>query len=105
MRPSPKQLSESARDRSNVRKVDIRLPGNGNSNSNGARLVCQNHLDDSVESDHDIVNKYVSLSPLSSELGTKTPVNARFWPWLAPCSVREDLEHRFKLPPLPIAGE
>ena len=28
------------------RKVDIRLPGKGNSNSHGARPVYQNHLED-----------------------------------------------------------
>ena len=33
------------------RKVDIRLPGQGNSNSHGARPVHQNHLDDQVDSD------------------------------------------------------
>jgi len=33
------------------RKVEIRLPGKGNSNSHGARPVYQNHLDDKVDSD------------------------------------------------------
>ena len=33
------------------RKVDIRLPGTGNSNSHGARPVFSIHLDDSVDSD------------------------------------------------------
>ena len=33
------------------RKVDIKLHGKGNSNSNGARPVYQNHLDDKVDSD------------------------------------------------------
>ena len=32
--------------RRRTRKVDIRLPGKGNSNSHGARPVYQNHLDD-----------------------------------------------------------
>ena len=32
------------------RKVNTRLPGKGNSNSHGARLVHQNHLDE-VDSD------------------------------------------------------
>ena len=35
---------------SSTRKVDIRLPGKGNSNSHGARPVFSNHLDDSVDS-------------------------------------------------------
>jgi len=34
-----------------VRKVDIRLPGKGNSNSRGARPVYSNHFDDYVDSD------------------------------------------------------
>ena len=34
-----------------VRKVDIRLPGKGNSNSRGARPVYKNHFDDEVDSD------------------------------------------------------
>ena len=34
------------------RKVDVRPPGKGNSNSHGARPVYYNHLDDSVDSDH-----------------------------------------------------
>jgi hypothetical protein len=29
-----------------IRKVDIRPPGKGNSNSHGARPVYRNHLDD-----------------------------------------------------------
>jgi len=32
------------------RKVDIRLPGKGNSNSHGARPVYRNHLDETAES-------------------------------------------------------
>ena len=35
---------------SSTRKVDIRLPGKGNSDSHGARPVFSNHLDDSVDS-------------------------------------------------------
>ena len=34
-----------------IRKVDIRLHGKGNSNSHGARPVYENHLDDKVDSD------------------------------------------------------
>ena len=33
------------------RKVDIRLPGKGNSNSRGARPVYQSHHGDKVDSD------------------------------------------------------
>ena len=33
------------------RKVDVRLPGKGNSHSHGVRPVYSNHLDDSVDSD------------------------------------------------------
>ena len=43
------------------RNVDIRLPGKGNSNSHGARPVCQNHFDDEVDSDQWVVNKALSL--------------------------------------------
>jgi hypothetical protein len=46
-----------------VRKVDIRLPGKGNSNSRGARPVYKNHFDDEVDSDQLVVNKALSLSP------------------------------------------
>jgi hypothetical protein len=34
-----------------ARKVDVRLPGKGNSTSHGARPVYQNHLDGQVDSD------------------------------------------------------
>jgi len=34
-----------------IRKVDIGLPGKGNSNSDGVRPVYYNHLDDQVDSD------------------------------------------------------
>jgi len=34
-----------------LRKVDIRLPEKGNSNSRGARPVYSNHFDDCVDSD------------------------------------------------------
>ena len=34
-----------------TRKVDIRLPGKGNSNSHGARPVHQDRLDDQVDKD------------------------------------------------------
>ena len=43
------------------RKADITLHGKGNSNSHGARPVYWNRLDDSVDSDQQIVNKEVSL--------------------------------------------
>ena len=33
------------------KKLDVRLPGKGNSNTHGARPVYQNHLDDEVDSD------------------------------------------------------
>ena len=33
------------------RKVDVRLPGKGDPNCHGARLVYSNHLDDEVDSD------------------------------------------------------
>jgi len=33
------------------RKVDINLPGNGDSNSHGAKPVYENHHDDRVDSD------------------------------------------------------
>ena len=36
---------------SGSRKVDVRLPGKGNSNSHGSRPVHSNHLDDKVDSD------------------------------------------------------
>jgi len=36
---------------SSTRKVDIWLPGKGNSNSHGARPVYQNHPGDEVDSD------------------------------------------------------
>jgi len=37
-------------------KVVARLPGKGDSNSRGARLVYQNHLDDEMDSDQEVVN-------------------------------------------------
>ena len=39
------------------RKVDVRLPGKENSNSRGARPVYQNHLDDLLDSDQQVVNR------------------------------------------------
>jgi len=45
------------------RKVDIRLPGKGNSNSHGARPVHQKHVrHDEVDPDKLVVNKEFSLS-------------------------------------------
>ena len=44
-----------------TRKVDIRLPGEGNLNFHGARPVYLNHLDDEVDSDQQVVNKELSL--------------------------------------------
>ena len=38
------------------REVDIRLHGTGNSNSHGARPVYYNHLDDTVDTDQQVVN-------------------------------------------------
>jgi hypothetical protein len=43
------------------RKVDIRLPGKGNSTSHGAKPVYENHLDDYVDSGQWLVNKELSL--------------------------------------------
>ena len=43
-------------------KVDIRLPGTGDSNSPGTRPFYYNHLDDPVDSDQEVVNKDLSLS-------------------------------------------
>ena len=37
-------------------KVDIRPHEKGDSNSHGARPVCQNHLDDKVDADREVVN-------------------------------------------------
>jgi len=48
-------------DASVPRKVDVRLPGKGTSNSHGARPVHLNHHDDSVDSDQLVVNKDLSL--------------------------------------------
>jgi len=45
-----------------ARKVDVKLPGKGNSNSRGARPVYKNHFDDSVDSDQEVDNKDLSLS-------------------------------------------
>jgi len=46
------------------RKVDIRLHGKWNSNSRGARLVCQHLVDDKVDSDQWVVNREtLSLRP------------------------------------------
>jgi len=55
---------------SSIRKVDIRLPGKGNSNSHGARPVYLKHLDDEVDSDQEVVNGELSLSlqPRSARL-------------------------------------
>jgi len=47
-----------AGDRAEVWKVDIRLPGKGNSIKAGP----PNHLDDKVDSDQCVVNKKLSLS-------------------------------------------
>ena len=50
------------------RKVDVSLPGKGNSNSHGARPVLliitmlSNHHDDKVDSDQQIFNEELSLS-------------------------------------------
>ena len=43
------------------RKVDVRLPEKGNSNSHGARPVHLNHHDDLVDSDQLVDNKDLSL--------------------------------------------
>ena len=44
------------------RKVDIRLHGRGSPNRYGARPVHQNHLDEKVDSDQQVVTKKLSLS-------------------------------------------
>ena len=44
-----------------IRKVDIRLSGNRNSNFHDARPVHLDHLDDEVESNNQVVNKELSL--------------------------------------------
>ena len=44
-----------------LRKVDIRLPGKGISNSDGARPVHSSHLDDEADSDQCLVNNKLSL--------------------------------------------
>ena len=43
-------------------KEDKRLSRKGNANSHGARPVYSDHLDDSVDSDQQVVNKELSLS-------------------------------------------
>ena len=64
------------------RKVDIRLPGKGNSNSHGARPVYQNLLDDYVDLDQQVVNKELSLL---EEWGREDlPVRALGWRFDAP---------------------
>ena len=45
-----------------TRKVHIRLPGKGNSDSHGARPIYQNHLDDSGDSDQEVVDQKLPLS-------------------------------------------
>ena len=45
------------------RKVDVSLPGKGNSNSHGARPVYQNHVDDEVASDHCILSRKRKVPP------------------------------------------
>ena len=45
------------------KNVNIRLPGEGNSNSHGARPVHQKHIDDQMDSDQWVVNKELSLRP------------------------------------------
>ena len=49
-------------------KVDIKLHGKGYTNPHGARPVYQNHLDDKVDSDQQVVNKELSLSPSLAKL-------------------------------------
>ena len=39
----------------------MRLPGKGNSNSRGARPVCQDHFADCVDLDQEVVHKDLSL--------------------------------------------
>ena len=48
-------------NRALARRIDIRLPGKGNSNTRGARPVHCNHLDDSVDSDQQVVDEELSL--------------------------------------------
>lgn len=47
---------------SGTRKVDIRLPGNGNSNAHGTKPVRSSHLCDQVDPNQLIANKELSLS-------------------------------------------
>ena len=44
------------------RKVDMRQPERGNSNSHGVRPVYVNYLDDQVDSDQEVVNTELSFS-------------------------------------------
>ena len=48
--------------RKGTRKVDVRLPEKGNSNSYGARPIYSKHLDDKVDSYQYVFNKTLSLS-------------------------------------------
>ena len=57
--PELKKMNGSA-----CRKLDKRLPGTGNSNSCGAGPDYQHHLDDSVDSDQQVVNEELSLQYL-----------------------------------------
>ena len=58
------------------RKVDVRLPEKGNSDSHGAKPVYLTHLDDCVDSDQQLVNKD-SLSRYLNPFGT---VKSHFGP-------------------------
>jgi len=83
------------------RKVDVRLPGKGDSNTLGARPV---HLIITMikwfrTSRMSIKNSLSCPPPLWCEPEHKKPVKARFWPWLEPFSVRKSLKPCKLFPP------
>ena len=65
--PRPAPTPFLVRIAGETRKVDIRLPGKGDSNSHSARPVYLNNLDDTVDLDQQVVKKVPSLSGDSSD--------------------------------------
>ena len=64
----------------NANKVDIRTPGKGNLHSHGARPACENHLDDSVDSDQEVVKRDRAAAPCGVCQPQTLPLNPHLTP-------------------------